>query len=97
MDTREEKLTKDELDEHARQIGEMLNEGTIKLNQSVIIAEIIVSHRSLNSSLELAVKALEHISNAYERELLDYPDTLEECVNVADTALQEIQRRGIET
>lgn len=43
-------------------------------------------------SLEIATKALEHISNAYERELLDYPNTLEECVNVADAALDQIGR-----
>lgn len=61
----------------------------VELCKQVLGLEEVVDSQS--KQLELAVKALENISEAYERELLDYATTLDECVNVADNALSSIQ------
>ena len=56
-------------------------------DNAILIANSPTWLRWQNERIEQLEKALEHISNTYERELLDYPDTLEECVNVARQAL----------
>lgn len=41
----------------------------------------------LQTENERMRRALEKIANAYERELLDYPDALNECVEIASQSL----------
>jgi hypothetical protein len=45
-------LTNSDVDEIARQCGEMLNEGTINLIQSEMLSDLITSHRSLITTIE---------------------------------------------